>query len=535
MTFASLGLPAAILKGVRASGLTEPTAIQSKSIPVILQGNDLIGAAQSGSGKTGAYLLPVLARLLDSSGRLRAVVLVPTRELAAYVETRARDYARYTGVRIAVVFTGGPLLQQERLLREQEPDLLVATPGRLIELHARGCLNFENIETLVLDEADRMVGLGLAPDLRRLLKLLPETRQTLMFSMTMPPELNRLAKEALIEPVRVDLGAAVRPSAGITQAVYPVPRELKADLLHEMLSHSEVRNTVVCTRARYGADRLARQLTRRGYAVKVLDDHTSQGERELALEDLRRGRVQILAASDAAARSLDMTGVSHVVNFDVPHTPEDYVHRLGHGGRAEPMGDAFTLMSPEEQKDVDAIERLLGRAIPRVMLPDFDYHMRPTEMRQPASGEQEAVPAYPLGQPVPAYKAGQPARVTERSRRPAGIQTAASRIAAVPIAAGYAAKPHAKPGPGAAAKPSAGYPGGLRTKRGPDPRSHNGHARLTATPPPAKTDGHRPVAAPARAAKSSGGVLRVAGRGARQPVARRRAARVVSKKAKVRR
>ena len=411
MTFASLGLPAAILKGVRAAGLTEPTAIQSKSIPVILQGNDLIGAAQSGSGKTGAYALPILARLLDSAARLRAIVLVPTRELASYVETRARDYARYTEVRISVVFTGAPLQQQERMLREQEPDLLVATPGRLIELHARGCLNFENVEMLVLDEADRMVSLGLAPDLRRLLKLLPETRQTLLFSMTMPPELNRLAKEALIEPVRVDLAPAARPSAGITQAIYPVPRELKPDLLHEMLSRAEVRNTVVCTRARYGADRLAKLLLRRGYAVKVLDDHPSQSERELGLDDLRRGRVQILVASDASARSLDLAGVSHVVNFDVPQTPEDYVHRLGRGGRAEPVGDAFTLMSPEEQKDVAAIERLLGRAIPRVLLPDFDYSMRPTEVRQALSFEEE------------------PGRAPERVRRGSGVQAAASRIA----------------------------------------------------------------------------------------------------------
>jgi len=414
VTFASLGLPTAVLKGVRASGLTEPTAIQSKSIPVILQGNDLIGAAQSGSGKTGAYILPILGRLLDSLGRLRALVLVPTRELASYVETRARDYARFTDARIAVVFTGAPLPQQERMLREQEPDLLVATPGRLIELHARGAVNFEHIEMLVLDEADRMVALGLAPDLRRLLKLLPETRQTLLFSMTMPPELNRLAKEALIEPVRVDLAPAARPTTGITQAIYPVPKDLKLDLLHEMLSRSEVRNTVVCTRARYGADRLARVLTRRGFSVKALDDHPSQTERELALEDLRRGRTQILVASDAAARSLDMNGVSHIVNFDVPETPEDYVHRLGRGGRAEPVGDAFTLMSPEEQKDVAAIERLLGRAIPRVLLPDFDYEMRPTELR--------ATPAYDEG-------AGHTA---DRARRPGGVAAAAGRIAGGP-------------------------------------------------------------------------------------------------------
>ena len=481
MTFASLGLPAAILKGVRAAGLTEPTAIQSKSIPVVLQGNDLIGAAQSGSGKTGAYALPILARLLDSAGRLRAIVLVPTRELAQYVETRARDYARYTEVRIAVVFTGAPLVQQERMLREQEPDLLVATPGRLIELHARGCLNFENVEMLVLDEADRMVALGLAPDLRRLLKLLPETRQTIMFSITMPPELNRLAKEALIEPVRVDLAPVARPSAGITQAIYPVPKELKPDLLHEMLSRAEVRNTVVCTRARYGADRLARVLMRRGYAVKVLDDHPSQSERELGLEDLRRGRVQILAASDAAARSLDLAGVSHVVNFDVPQTPEDYVHRLGRGGRAEPVGDAFTLMSPEEQKDVAAIERFLGRAIPRVLLPDFDYTMRPTELRQ-----------------LPSYD-DEPARPADRARRPSGVQAAATRIA------GLSTNRNA---PAAAAKPAAaarGLTGGGRLG-GAAPRHSGGAAKPRAAAGKSRdrsrpaSRGSRPAPRPAGAA-----------------------------------
>lgn len=465
MTFASLGLPPAILKGVRAAGLTEPTAIQSKSIPVILQGNDLIGAAQSGSGKTGAYALPILARLLDSASRLRAIVLVPTRELASYVETRARDYARYTDVRIGVVFTGAPLQQQEKVLREREPDLLVATPGRLIELHARGCLNFENVEMLVLDEADRMVSLGLAPDLRRLLKLLPETRQTLLFSMTMPPELNRLAKEALIEPVRVDLALAARPSAGITQAIYPVPKELKPDLLHEMLARAEVRNSVIFTRARYGADRLARVLLRRGYAVNVLDDHPSQGEREMGLEDLRRGRVQILVASDASSRSLDLAGVSHVVNFDVPQTPEDYVHRLGRGGRAEPVGDAFTLMSPEEQKDVAAIERFLGRAIPRVLLPDFDYSMRPTELRQVPSYEEE------------------PARLPDK-RRASGVQAAAARIAG---------HPRVKPGVAPPAqKAHAGHA---------VPRAVNGTGRFVSAAARAAQGTKKPAAhAPARAA-----------------------------------
>ena len=381
MTFASFGLPAPIVKGIRAAGLTEPTAIQSKAIPIIVQGNDLIGVAQSGSGKTGAYLLPILSRFLDRSSRLRGIILVPTRELASYVETRARDFARFTELNIGVVYTGAPLQAQERMLREQSVNLLVATPGRLIELHARGCLNFADVEILVLEEADRMVALGLAPDLRKLLKLLPETRQTLLFTLTMPPELNRLAKEALVEPVRVDVGPVSKPVAGITQAIYPVSRDLRPDLIDDILARSEVRNTIVFTRSRTGGERLAKQLQRRGYALAVLDDHPSQGDREQALEDLRRGRVQILVASDTAARSLDVAGTAHVVNYEVPQTAEDYVHRLGRAGRGDPVGDVFTLMSPDEQKYVDAIEQFLGRAIPRVVLPDFDYTMVPGSLR----------------------------------------------------------------------------------------------------------------------------------------------------------
>jgi len=382
VSFASFGLPTPILKGIRAAGITEANAIQTKSIPVVLQGMDLIGVAESGSGKTGAYVIPTLARLLDRSARLRGLIVTPTRELASYIETRARDYARFTEIKVGVVYTGGPLSQQEKMLREQPINLLVATPGRLLELHARGCLNFEDVELLVLEEADRMVALGFAPDLRKLLKLLPETRQTLLFTLTMPPELNRLAKEALVEPVRIDVAPAGKPETGITQAVYPVRKELKATLLEDLLSRSEVRSTIIVTRARTSADRLARQLQRRAYAVAVLDDGPSQGQRDQAVEDLKRGRVQVLIASEAAARSLDTAGTAHVVNFDVPHTPEDYVHRLGRTGRGEPVGDAFTLMSPEEQKDLDAVEQFLGRAIPRVMLPDFDYAMDPREIKQ---------------------------------------------------------------------------------------------------------------------------------------------------------
>ena len=377
--FAALGLPASILKGVRAAGYTDPTPIQRKAIPLVLSGSDVIGAAQTGTGKTAAFILPILARLLDGPPRLRALVLTPTRELAAQVETNARDYARFTPLRVGVVYGGVPLPPQERMLRPGV-DLLVATPGRLLDLHGRLALRLDYVETFVLDEADRMVDMGFAPDLKRIIKLLPTERQTLLFSATMPPELNKVAKEALRNPARVDLAPPSRPAAGITQAVYPVPKGLKTELLDEILSRTDVNSMIVFTRTKHGADRLAKQLQRRNLSVAPIHGNRSQSQRERALADLKRGRIQILVATDIASRGIDVEGISHVVNYDVPHTPEDYVHRIGRTGRVEAVGDAFTLMSPEEMKDVVAIERFLGRSIPRVLLPDFDYKAKPRPM-----------------------------------------------------------------------------------------------------------------------------------------------------------
>jgi ATP-dependent RNA helicase RhlE len=373
MPFTTLGLPASIVKGVRAAGYTEPTPIQQRAIPIILAGSDLVGAAQTGTGKTAAFLLPILARLLEGHRALRALVLVPTRELAAQVETNARDYGRFTGLRAGVAYGGVPIGPQERLLRNEGLDLLVATPGRLLDLHGRQSVTFEDIEVLVLDEADRMVDMGFAPDLRRILRLLPERRQTLMFSATMPPELNRVASEALHDPQRVDLAPPSRPAAGITQAIYPVPRHLKTDLLDQVLLSDDVGSAIVFARTKHGADRLARQLKVRGHSVAALHGDRSQSQRERALDDLKRGRIQVLVATDIASRGIDVDDISHVINFDVPHTPEDYVHRIGRTGRVDASGDAFTLMSPEEKTDVAAIERFLGRSIPRVVIPDFDY------------------------------------------------------------------------------------------------------------------------------------------------------------------
>jgi len=389
MPFASLGLSAPILKGVRAAGYSEPTPVQKRCIPLILEGGDLVAAAQTGSGKTAAFVLPILDRLLAGGrpGAVRALVLVPTRELAAQVETNARDYARFTRLRVGVVYGGVGIAPQERMLREEGVDFLVATPGRLLDLHGRQSVSLDEVEILVLDEADRMVDMGFAPDLRRILKLLPEDRQTLMFSATMPPELNRVAGEALVDPRRVDLAPPSRPAAGITQAVYPVPRHLKTDLLDELLFRNSAGGVIVFTRTKHGADRLARQLDRRGHSVAALHGDRSQSQRERALHDLRRGRVQILVATDIASRGIDVDDITHVINYDVPHTPEDYVHRIGRTGRIGATGDAFTLMSPEERKDVDAIERFLGRSIPRVELADFDYR-RPAEPRAPRGHEE---------------------------------------------------------------------------------------------------------------------------------------------------
>ncbi len=373
MPFARLGLPAPLLKGVRAAGYKEPTPIQQRAIPLILEGHDLIGAAQTGTGKTAAFVLPLLAKLLEGYQALRALVLVPTRELAAQVETNARDYARYTRLRVGVVYGGVPIGPQERMLRYEGVDLLVATPGRLLDLHGRQSVTFEDVEALVLDEADRMVDMGFAPDLRRILRLLPKDRQTLMFSATMPPDLNKVASEALVDPKRVDLAPPSRPAAGITQAIYPVARHLKLELLDQMLQDSAVGSAIVFTRTKHGADRLARQLKARGHSVAALHGDRTQSQRERALSDLKRGRVEVLVATDIASRGIDVEDISHVINFDVPHSPEDYVHRIGRTGRVEAVGDAFMLVSPEEKSGVAAIERFLGRSLPRVTLPDFDY------------------------------------------------------------------------------------------------------------------------------------------------------------------
>lgn len=377
MPFTALGLPAPVTRGVKAAGYTEPTPIQREAIPLILPGHDLVASAQTGSGKTAAFLLPILARLLTGHRSLRALVLVPTRELAAQVEANGRAYAKFAQVSVGAVFGGVPIGPQEKMLRRDGVDLLVATPGRLLDLHGRQSVSLDEVEVLVLDEADRMVDMGFAPDLRRILRLLPRERQTLMFSATMPSELNAVAKEALHHPKRLALAPPQKPAERIDQAFYPVSRALKIELLDKILSHGDLTSAIVFVRTKRAADRVGRQLKRRNHHVGVLHGDRTQGQRERALEDFRSGRVDILVATDIASRGIDVDDITHVINFDVPRTADDYVHRIGRTGRMNAEGDAITLITSEDKKEAAAIEKALGHSVRRVKLDKFDYDKRP--------------------------------------------------------------------------------------------------------------------------------------------------------------
>ena len=390
MPFTQLGLPAPILRGVRAAGYTRPTPIQEQAIPIVLSGRDLIGAAHTGTGKTAAFLLPILSRLTEGTPALRALVLVPTRELAAQVEACAREYGRFTGIRAGVVIGGVPIGPQERMLRHEGLDLLIATPGRLLDLHGRQSVSFEDVDTVVLDEADRMVDMGFAPDLRRILRLLRSDRQTLMFSATMPSELNQVAREALVRPLRLDLAEPSEPAPAVAHAFFPVTQHLKVDLLSHILGLSSARKAIVFVRSKRGTDRLARRLRGLGHEIQALHGDRSQSQRERALRDFRCGRAAVLVATDIASRGIDVDDVTHVINYDVPNAPEDYVHRIGRTGRMHASGEAITLVSAEERERVVAIERFLGRPVERVTLPGFDYRGQARETPEGKPGRSHA-------------------------------------------------------------------------------------------------------------------------------------------------
>jgi ATP-dependent RNA helicase RhlE len=371
MPFSKLGLSPKVLDGVLAAGYTDPTPIQLRAIPIILSGRDLLGSAQTGTGKTAAFALPLISHLAQR-GALRALVLEPTRELAAQVETAIRDYARFTQLRTVVLFGGTGYGRQDQALR-QGADIVVATPGRLLDQIQRGMLRLNQIEILVLDEADRMLDMGFLPDVRRIIERCPRTRQTLLFSATLPPEIEQLCRWALRNPETVEIGQRRSPAETVTHALYPVDIDQKQDLLQELLRRTDYDQVLIFCRTKNGADRVAHKLQQQGHAVAVLHSSRTQPERERALKGFRDGRYEVMVATDIAARGIDVEQISHVINFDVPHHPEDYVHRIGRTGRAQSVGDAFTIMTGEDVQEVAAIERFIGQKIPRVKLEGFNY------------------------------------------------------------------------------------------------------------------------------------------------------------------
>jgi len=369
--FSKLDLSPQVLEGVRAAGYTDPTPIQLRAIPLILAGRDVIGSAQTGTGKTAAFALPLITRL-GTHGKLRALVLEPTRELAAQVETALRDYARFTNLRTAVVFGGIGYGRQDQSLR-QGVDILVATPGRLLDQMHRRMVRLDQTEILVLDEADRMLDMGFLPDVRKIIERCPRNRQTLLFSATIPPEIEQLCRWALRNPESIEIGQRRSPAETVSHALYPVDIGQKQELLEELLRRTEYDQVLIFCRTKNGADRVARKLHQEGHAVAVLHSSRTQRERENALAGFRNGRYEVMVATDIAARGIDVEQISHVINFDVPHHPEDYVHRIGRTGRAQSVGDAFTIMTAEDLQEVAAIERFIGQKIPRVKLDGFDY------------------------------------------------------------------------------------------------------------------------------------------------------------------
>ena len=371
MPFSTLGLSPKVLEGVRAAGYTDPTPIQLRAIPLVMSGRDLIGSAQTGTGKTAAFALPILSRLAQH-GALRALVLEPTRDLAAQVETAIHDYARFTNLRTVVLFGGTGYGRQDQALR-QGVDILVATPGRLLDQMQRGMVKLNQIEILVLDEADRMLDMGFLPDVRRIVEHCPRTRQTMLFSATIPPEIEQLCKWAMRNPETIEIGLRRSPAETVTHALYPVASDQKQELLEELLRRTDYDQVLIFCRTKHGADRVARKLHDQGHAVAVLHSNRTQREREQALNGFRNGRYEVMVATDIAARGIDVEQISHVINFDVPHHPEDYVHRIGRTGRAQSVGDAFTIMIAEDIPEVAAIERFIGQKIPRVKLEGFAY------------------------------------------------------------------------------------------------------------------------------------------------------------------
>ncbi len=373
MSFKALGLHPLLVQATHDMRYAEPTPIQAQAIPAVLAGRDIIATAQTGTGKTAAFILPIMNRLLSMPRKVtQALVITPTRELAQQIGDVCVGFGYHTPIGFGQLVGGMAMGPQQKSLRSGA-EIIVATPGRLLD-HMRQSQNrFDQVHTLVLDEADRMFDMGFLPDIKRIVARLPARKQTLLFSATMPPVIAKLAKEMLRDPLSIQVGRRSAPAVGITQAAYPVAEHLKTALLRHLLRNLEMPSVLVFTRTKQSARRLTRTIDADGFKVTELHSNRTQAQRTRSMEGFRRGEFQVLVATNIAARGLDVSHITHVISFDVPNVPEEYVHRIGRTGRAEAEGDAFVLVSPSEEKSLSAIERHIGQRLPRVTLPDFEY------------------------------------------------------------------------------------------------------------------------------------------------------------------
>jgi ATP-dependent RNA helicase RhlE len=377
--FSTLKLHPALVRAIKELGFVRPTAVQAEAIPPALEGRDVIACAQTGSGKTAAFLLPIINRLIGRPRRTtKALVLVPTRELAAQILEDLSALAVHTPITGAAVYGGSGMGPQEHAFRSGV-DIIIATPGRLIDHMRSPYAKLTHIEHLVLDEADRMLDMGFLPEVRRIVARLPARRQTLFFSATMPPPIVALAGDMLRDPVSIQTQRQAAPPSGITHAVYPVSSDLKSALIVHLLRDRIINQALIFTRTKHRANRLADYLVRAGVRAERIHGNRSQSQRTAALAGFKNGTFPVLVATDIAARGIDVSELGHVVNFDVPRAPDDYIHRVGRTGRAEAKGEAFTFVSSEEEGDLRAIERAIGKRLPRVTVPDFDYAARPKQ------------------------------------------------------------------------------------------------------------------------------------------------------------
>jgi len=390
--FTALGLSDPLAFAVQEMGYVEPTPIQTQAIPVVLRGGDVIGSAQTGTGKTAAFALPIIQRL-GGHGPLRCLILEPTRELALQVEEAFQKFAKFTDLRVTIVYGGVGYGKQTSDL-QRGMDILAATPGRLLDHLEQGNCALDQIEILVLDEVDRMLDMGFLPDVRRIVQKCPKARQTLFFTATLPPEIEQLASWALRDPVKVEIGRTHSPAETVAHAFYPVVASQKFDLLQLLLDQTDFKSVLIFSRTRMGADRIAHKLQTKGHSVGVMHSDRNQRERIEALEGFKSGKFEVLVATDIAARGLDIAGVSHVINYDVPENPEDYVHRIGRTGRAHHTGDAFTLVTEDDVRDARSIERYMGMGVERKKIEGFPY-IYSALFDEKAIAESAAAPAKP--------------------------------------------------------------------------------------------------------------------------------------------